>query len=109
MSLLAHMVRFSRELSAAGIPVDTANMIDLCRCFSYVDISHKRDFYAAARANLVSSHEDFPRFDQVFEAFWQKTVSQVVDEADSDDTHDEDSVRKKAKEQERIPDNLDED
>ena len=103
------MVRFSRELSAAGIPVDTANMIDLCRCFSYVDIGHKRDFYAAARANLVSSHEDFPRFDRVFEAFWQKTINQALDEADSDAAHDEDSVRKRAKEQERLPDNLDED
>ena len=103
------MVRFSSELSAAGMPVDTANMIDLCRCFSYVDISHKQDFYAAARANLVSSHEDFPHFDRVFEAFWQQTVSPAVDKKDSNDTEDEDSVRKRAKEQKRLPDALDED
>lgn len=103
------MVRFSRELGAAGMPVDTANMIDLCRCFSYVDISCKRDFYAAARANLVSSHDDFPRFDRVFAAFWQQTVSQAVEETDSEDAPDEESARKIAKEQKRLPDNLDED
>ena len=103
------MVQFSRELGAAGIPVDTANMIDLCRCFSYVDISHKPDFYAAARANLVSSHEDFPRFDRVFEAFWQKTVSRAVDKTDTEDTHDENVVRKSAKEQKHRPDEIDND
>jgi len=108
-SLLAHMVRFSRELGAAGMSVDTANMIDLCRCFSYVDISHKQDFYAAARANLVSSHEDFPRFDRVFAAFWQQTVSLAVEKKDSDDAPDEDSVRKRVKEREHLPADLDED
>jgi len=103
------MVKFSRELSAVGIPVDTANMIDLCRCFSYVDISSKPEFYAAARTNLVSSHEDFPRFDHVFETFWQKTVSQAVDKIGSEDTLDEDSVRKSSNEQKHNPDKIDND
>ncbi len=108
-SLLAHMVHFSRELSAAGITVDTANMIDLCHCFSYVDIRDKQDFYAAARANFVSSHEDYPRFDRVFEAFWQQTVSPTADKNNSDDVQDKDSARKLAKDQQRRPENQDKD
>jgi hypothetical protein len=109
VNLLTHLVQFSRGLGAAGIPIDTANVIDLCRCFSYVDISCKRDFYAAARANLVSSHDDFPRFDHVFEAFWQKTVDEAVNRVNSEDGDDEDSVRKIAKQRERVPNDLDED
>lgn len=108
-SLLAHMIRFSRELSAAGMPVDPANMIDLCHCFSYIDISRKREFHAAARANLVSSHTDYPRFDRVFEAFWQQTVGQAVEQTDNDDATDDDAVRKRARQQKFRADNLDED
>ena len=103
------MVQFSRALNASAISVDTANVIDLCRCFSYVDIRHKQDFHAAARANLVSRHEDFPRFDRVFEEFWKKTFSKPVIETDSDDPADEDSVRTIAKEQKRMTDSGDED
>lgn len=109
MSLLEHVVRFSRELGAAGMPVSTAEMIDLCRCFTYIDIGNKLDFYAAARANLVSSHADFPRFDRVFEAFWQKTVSTPVHETNNEDTDEEDALRKRSAERQRIPDHLDED
>ncbi|MBT78606.1 MAG: VWA domain-containing protein [Gammaproteobacteria bacterium] len=108
VNLLTHIVRFSRELGAAGIPINTANLIDLCRCFSYVDISCKRDFHAAARANLISSHDDFARFDRMFEAFWQKTVGEAVNQTNNDDPQDEDSVRKIAKERECVANNPDE-
>ncbi len=103
------MLEFSRELGAAGIPVDTANMIDLCRCFGVVDIGCRQEFYAAARANLVSSHEDFPRFDQVFEAFWERTISEAAFETDREDSLDEDSVRKMVKAQQRLADQRDQD
>ncbi len=108
-SLLTRMVQFSRALGAAGISIDTANVIDLCRCFSYIDIRRKHEFYAAAKTNLVSRHKDFSRFDQVFETFWQKTLSRPVTETDNDDVADEDSVRKIAKEQKRMMDSSDED
>jgi len=107
-SLLGHIVRFSRALGKAGIAVDTANLIDLCRCFSHLDISRKRDFYAAARTNLVSNHDDFARFDQVFDAFWQKTMDQPQSVKDSPDAADEDSIRKRAGERHRLTGQVDE-
>lgn len=69
--MLEHVVGFSRALHEADLAVNPGNLIDLCQCFRYVDITRREDFYAAARATLLSRHEDIPRFDAVFARFWE--------------------------------------
>lgn len=70
-SVLEHVVGFSRALHEAELAVNPGNLIDLCQCFRHVDITRREDFYAAARATLVSRREDIPRFDAVFARFWE--------------------------------------
>ena len=68
--LLNQIVRFSQSLHSAGVPVNSANLIDLCRCMSFIDISNRQDFHATARATLISSQRDIAVFDQAFSQFW---------------------------------------
>lgn len=68
--LLNQFVRFSRTLHEAGIPVNSSNLIDLCECMSYIDIGQRQDFYAAARATLLSNQNDIELFDLIFASFW---------------------------------------
>lgn len=72
VNLLTHLVRFSTVLHHYGILVNTANLLDLCRCFWHIDISQKQDFYAAARTTLVSNHNDLEPFDDAFNEFWNQ-------------------------------------
>lgn len=69
--MLEHVVRFSRALHAAGVPVNSAKLADFCRCCRYIDIGRRDDFYGAARATLVSHHDDLARFDRVFRQYWE--------------------------------------
>lgn len=69
--LFSHLVRFSRALHDSGVPVNSANLIDLCASFRYIDISRRDDFYAAARATLICNYNDLQRFDEVFAQFWE--------------------------------------
>ncbi len=69
-TLLEHVVGFSGALREAGLAVNPGNLIDLCQCFDFIDISQRDDFHAAARATLVSRREDIPRFDAVFAQYW---------------------------------------
>lgn len=70
-TLLEQVVHFGRALHDADLPVSPADLLSLCQCFSYIDIGQRDDFYAAARATLVSRREDIPRFDAVFARFWE--------------------------------------
>jgi uncharacterized protein with von Willebrand factor type A (vWA) domain len=69
--MLEHVVGFSRTLHDADLPVNPGNLLDLCQCFAHIDITRRDDFYAAARATLVSRREDLPRFDEVFARYWE--------------------------------------
>lgn len=70
-SLLEHVIGFSRALHAADLAVNPGNLIDLCQCFDFIDISARDDFHAAARATLVSRREDIPLFDAIFAQYWE--------------------------------------
>ena len=72
--LLTHIVRFSSVLHQAGIAVNVANLIDLCRCFWHIDINNRQNFYAAARTTLISSHDELEPFDKAFNEFWNQSV-----------------------------------
>lgn len=72
--MLAQVVGFARLLHRAGVEVNSGNLIDLCQSFRFIDVSDRRDFYAAARATLVSRFDDLETFDRVFQAFWYAPV-----------------------------------
>ncbi len=69
-SLLEQVTGFSRALRRAGVRVNAGDVIDLCRCFDYIDVASKADFYNAACATLVSNREDVERFEAVFAHYW---------------------------------------
>jgi len=72
MSMFAHVVRFSRYLHDAGVDVSSANLVDLCRSFSYLDIHNKDDFYEAAKCTLVSNRESLDIFNVIFHQYWDR-------------------------------------
>lgn len=100
------IVMFFTALHEAGLAVNPANLIDLCRCFEYIDISNKQDFYATARTTLVSNQADIERFDEIFAQFWQQPEKVMVstsersesDQVDSD-KEEEDSKPKMQKQE----------
>lgn len=74
-TMLGRVVGFSRALHRAGVEVNAGNLIDLCQSFKFIDLQNRLDFYAAARATLVSRYDDLATFDQVFRAFWAQPVA----------------------------------
>ena len=73
-TMLGRVVGFSRALHAAGVEVNAGNLIDLCDSFRYISMHNQRDFYAAARATLVSRYDDLETFDEVFRSFWARPI-----------------------------------
>lgn len=73
-TMLGRVVGFSRALHGAGVEVNAGNLIDLCDSFRYIGLHNRRDFYAAARATLVSRYDDLETFDAVFKAFWARPI-----------------------------------
>lgn len=77
-SALEHVVGFARALHEADLAVNPGNLLDLCQCFRHIAITCRDDFYAAARATLVSRREDIERFDSVFARYWEAPDRLVV-------------------------------
>ncbi|MDE2831902.1 MAG: VWA domain-containing protein [Gemmatimonadota bacterium] len=73
-TMLGRVVGFSRALHNAGVEVNAGNLIDLCDSFQYISLHNRSDFYAAARATLVSRYDDLETFDEVFRAFWARPI-----------------------------------
>ena len=73
-TMLGRVVGFSRALHTAGVEVNAGNLIDLCDSFRHISLHNRSDFYAAARATLVSRYDDLETFDEVFRAFWARPV-----------------------------------
>lgn len=84
-SFLSRIVGFSRHLHSAGVEVNSGNLIDLCQSLKYVDVQDRRDFYAAARATLVSRFDDLAIFDSVFRSFWDAGLRDESDGSEWDD------------------------
>ncbi len=68
--LLAHAVRFSRELREAGLRVTPNQTEVFALALSRIPMLEPRAFADAARACLVSRREDLAKFEQVFKSFW---------------------------------------
>ena len=84
-SMMGRVVAFSRALHSAGVDVNSGNLIDLCQSFRFIDIGRRGDFYAAARATLVSRFDDLETFDRVFHAFWSSPVRTLEMEVAEDE------------------------
>ncbi|MBI2970782.1 MAG: VWA domain-containing protein, partial [Gammaproteobacteria bacterium] len=90
--LLSHLIRFSRALRDAGVKVNPAGTVELCRSFNFIDIGDRLCFYAAARATMISRCEDLPGFDRVFHEFWISGV-EAAPAAGRPDTEQRDEPR----------------
>jgi uncharacterized protein with von Willebrand factor type A (vWA) domain len=72
---LHNLVLFGRLLRGLGMDVNPGRMIDLVHALEHIEIGHKDDFYHAARSLLVHDRQDIPLFDEAFEMFWRKPMS----------------------------------
>ena len=74
--LVRNLVLFGRVLRGLGLDVNPGRMIDLVQALSHVDVGVRSDFYHAARSLLVHRRDDIPLFDDAFDMFWQKPLSE---------------------------------
>jgi len=72
MHLTQNLLLFGRVLRGLGLEVSPERMRDLIGATEHVPIGHRADFRHAARSLLVHRHEDLPRFEAAFDAFWRK-------------------------------------
>ncbi len=107
MSMLAHVVTFSRFLHDAGVDVSSANLMDLCRSFSYIDILNRNDFYEAAKCTLISNRDSLDIFNLAFHQYWDHFQPPLSDEKKpgdeiDDDQHDKPEQPEKRQQDETI-------
>jgi uncharacterized protein with von Willebrand factor type A (vWA) domain len=69
--LLSHVVRFSRDLRAEGVTVTPGQTTAFSCALAEIPIFDPVSFYHAARASLVTRHEDYPKFEAAFYKFWR--------------------------------------
>ncbi len=70
-TLLENVVRFTRLLRAAGLPVGPGRGIEAARAVEATGLSRKADLYWALHATLVNRREQHEIFDQAFRLFWR--------------------------------------
>ena len=73
--LLKQILRFGQSLRLMGVDASMSQMLALIDLSQYISIADVQDFYYAARALLVTRHEDLPVFDQAFSIFWRSGQS----------------------------------
>jgi uncharacterized protein with von Willebrand factor type A (vWA) domain len=68
---LHRLVGFGRYLRSAGLPVGTGRVLAFCRAAAALDPFDREDLRLAARATLVSRHEDLPVVDALFHRYFE--------------------------------------
>jgi uncharacterized protein with von Willebrand factor type A (vWA) domain len=68
--LFSHLLWFSRRLKEKGVKITTGRVIDALRGLSFIDLSLRPDFADTLKTNFVSSRNDIPVFEALFEEFW---------------------------------------
>jgi len=107
MSMFAHVVKFSRFLHDAGVDVSSANLMDLCRSLSYVDIADRENFYQAAKCTLISNRDSLGIFELAFHQYWDQfqppfpQKKRPGDEADDDQSDESEQLEKKRQDETR--------
>jgi uncharacterized protein len=87
--MFAHVVKFSRFLHDAGVNVNSSNLMDLCRSFSYIDIINKDEFYETAKCTLISNRDSLDIFDAAFRQYWDQFQLPTSEEAVAGDEEDD--------------------
>ncbi len=67
---LNRLVGFGRYLRAIGLPVGTGRILSFCRSAAVLDPFDPADLRLAARATLVSRHEDLAALDDAFDRYF---------------------------------------
>jgi len=78
LGMAGHIVAFSRLLKEAGLPTHPQAVVDSCRSVSLLDIGDRSQIYWALRANLVSDHDRYDAFDQLYRLFWEEGVRHLT-------------------------------
>ncbi len=64
-------VRFGRTLRRAGVNVTSGQVMDFVQSVEHIDIGNRDIFREAGRACFVTTRDELPVFDRVFESFWR--------------------------------------
>jgi uncharacterized protein with von Willebrand factor type A (vWA) domain len=64
------LVRFGRELRAAGVTVGSGDVLHYCAAMTPLDPTDLLDLYWAGRVTLVAKRDDIPVYDRVFRRFF---------------------------------------
>lgn len=70
-ALLRNLVRFGQTLRAAGLPVTVAQLSNVSRALTWIDLSDRRHAFMVMRSLLVTRREDLALFEVVFQRFWR--------------------------------------
>ena len=68
--LVGVLVRFSRELRAAGVAVGSGDILTFCAAMAPLDPTDLLDLYWAGRTTLIAKRDDIPVYDEVFRRFF---------------------------------------
>jgi uncharacterized protein len=72
-------VRFGRTLRRAGVNVTSGQVMDFVQSVEHIEIGNREVFREAGRACFVTSKDELPIFDRVFESFWRKKAEYADD------------------------------
>jgi uncharacterized protein with von Willebrand factor type A (vWA) domain len=108
--ILSHVLLFARRLKKKGLKITPGRVMDAARSLEVIDLSSRRDFSSALRANLVSSREDLVVFDELFEQFFSlkpelplDLEGPAVEEAVADEETEEEDLRSTSQQWELSP------
>lgn len=73
-SLLENTLLFCRALRQRGLVVTPSEAIDAARTLDCIDLNDRLEVFLSLRSVLVSRVEDYPIFEELFEAFWNRQV-----------------------------------
>ncbi|HKX30673.1 MAG TPA: VWA domain-containing protein [Blastocatellia bacterium] len=65
-------ILFCRALRERGLTVTPAEVIDAVTALDLIDLDDRRETHLSLRTILASRVEDFPIFEELFEAFWNR-------------------------------------
>ena len=69
--LAGNLVRFAALLKAGEIEVTTTQVLSAAQSLREIDVSDREDFRAALAASFLTTVEDRPVFDVLFDRFWR--------------------------------------
>lgn len=69
--LAGNLVRFAAVLKAGEIDVTTTQVLAAAHCLREIDVARRDDFRAALAATLLTTVDDRPVFDVLFDRFWR--------------------------------------